>query len=51
MPLMVCDCQCKFGREGQCELDKALDLGLPAFCPYRRRLQDPGNGRKGFPWE
>ncbi|GFN21884.1 hypothetical protein [Thermanaeromonas sp. C210] len=48
MPLIVCDCQCKFGRDGQCELDKAMDLGLPAFCP-RRPLEAPGNRREGFP--
>lgn len=35
MPLVICDCQCSFGRDGQCELDKVLDLGLPPFCPYR----------------
>ncbi|MGI9952590.1 hypothetical protein V3F56_09545 [Moorellaceae bacterium AZ2] len=49
MPLVVCDCPCKFGRDGQCELDKVLDLGLPPFCPYRRRSDDVRGYREGFP--
>gem|GEM_PF-6768869 len=36
MPFIICDCSCTFTRDGQCELDKALLTGGPAFCPYKR---------------
>lgn len=48
MPLVICDCQCTFGRDGHCELDKVPGLGLPPFCPYRLSHRPTGASYIGF---
>lgn len=36
MPLVACNCHCRFAYNGHCELTWHLDQDYPVICPQRR---------------